>query len=449
MATFNELNLSEPLLKTIAAMHFEIPSEIQEKTIPLTLEGKDVIAGSATGSGKTLAFGACLIEKLETGKGIQSLILVPTRELAEQVANALISFSRHKDLNIIAVYGGVGIDQQIRNLRGSEIVVGTPGRILDHMQRRTIDLSKVKVLVLDEADRMLDMGFQDDVERIISHCPKDRQTLLFSATISPDITLIAKKYMKHPIEVEADNQVDPKKLTQVYYDVDSGVKFSALVHLLKDEKSELVLVFCNTRHNADFVTRNLRENGIHAKVIHGGLSQSKRSDVLEEFHKGEVLVLVCTDIAARGLDIKGVSHVYNYDVPKVGKDYIHRIGRTARAGKEGKAITILAARDYDNFRSVLRDPDIKIEKLELPYVEKAKIVIEERRGRGDRESFRGRGNFRSAGSYRDRGSSRGRSEGRSSSRESRSGDRDERRSSGFRSARSHGGSDTGRYRRRF
>jgi ATP-dependent RNA helicase DeaD len=440
MERFRKLNLSKPFLETIKGLCFEIPSEIQEKTIPLTLEGKDVIAGSATGSGKTLAFGACIIEKLHIGGGLQSLILTPTRELAEQVSEALQSFSRHKNLKIISVYGGVGIEPQIKNLRDADVVVGTPGRILDHLERFTINLSKIKILVLDEADRMLDMGFLEDVEKIIEKCNRNRQTLLFSATISPEIALIAKKYMRDAVEVSAESQVDPSKLTQVYYDVDSGIKFSALVHLLKEEKSNLVLVFCNTRHNADFVTRNLRNNEIDAKVIHGGLSQNKRSDVLDQFHEGKVLVLVCTDVAARGLDIKGVSHVYNYDIPKTSKDYIHRIGRTARAGKEGKAISILSQRDYENFQNVLKDDAIKLERLELPYVEKANISL----GREDRgRSFGGRDGASRGGYGERRGFSRSNSGFRG--RDSRYGERSfgERRSFG-----SGGGFSRGRDDRR-
>jgi len=446
MAKFEELNLSEPFLETIRSIKFEIPSEIQEKAIPLILDGKDIIAGSATGSGKTLAFGAGIIEKLSGREGIKSLVLTPTRELAEQVATSLKKFSRHKDLKIIPIYGGVGIEPQIRDLRTADVVVGTPGRILDHMQRHTIDLSRISILVLDEADRMLDMGFLDDVERIIEKCNKNRQTLLFSATISSEISLIAKKYMRNAIEVSAESQVDPSKLTQVYYDVDTGIKFSALVHLLREEKSDLVLVFCNTRHNADFVTRNLRINDIEAKVIHGGLSQNKRSNVLGEFHNGKVLVLVCTDVAARGLDIKNVSHVYNYDVPKTSKDYIHRIGRTARAGEDGKAITILSQRDYENFQAVLKDPEIKIQRLETPIVPRVKVSLERESrefNRSRSSNFRGgsRGGFRGRPSFGGRGRERGsRDSEERSDRDSRDGGRREfrGRSSGGFGSRSRG-----------
>src|SRR3989338_6628198 len=230
---FRKLGIIEPIIQAIQDEKFEKPSEIQEKTIPLVLAGKDIIAGSATGSGKTLAFGSGIIQNCERGKGIQSLILTPTRELAEQVSKALKRFSRYKHLEITSVYGGVSISPQIEKLRSADVVVGTPGRILDHLERNTINLSRIKILVLDEADRMFDMGFIDDVRKIISRCPVNRQTLLFSATISQDIAKLSQRYMKNPVKVSAEAYVDSKKLAQVYYDVPDNMKFSLLLHLLK------------------------------------------------------------------------------------------------------------------------------------------------------------------------------------------------------------------------
>jgi len=382
MSKFEELGIIQPILKAIEEERFEEPTLIQTKTIPLVIEGKDVIAGSSTGSGKTLAFGSGIIDRCEKGKGIQSLVLTPTRELAEQVSQALKRFSKHKPLNILAIYGGVSINPQIDNLHRADVVVGTPGRILDHLERNTINLRKVKILVLDEADRMLDMGFLEDVEKIISQCPRERQTLLFSATISTDIHKLSRRYMKDPVKISAETYVDPSKLKQVYYDINNSLKFSLLVHLLKKEHAGLIMVFSNTRRNTDFVAKNLRKNKLDAIPIHGGLSQDKRNKTISCFHSGKACVLVCTDVAARGLDIKGVSHVYNYDMPADSKEYIHRIGRTARAGKEGIVINLISERDHENFGRILRDNDIKIEKVEKPHIERVQTEQESRPRRG-------------------------------------------------------------------
>lgn len=402
MDAFKKLGLSSEFVKNLEQFGFEKPTEIQEKTIPIALAGKDIIAGSATGSGKTLAFGASIIEHLQNGKNTQALILTPTRELAEQVGKSMLKFSKHKRLNVAIVYGGVSISPQIHALERAEIVVGTPGRILDHMERGSIKFGNIKTLVLDEADRMLDMGFIDDVTTIVKACPKNRQTLLFSATISPDISHIAKEYMNRPEEISAVVYVDPSKLKQTFYDVPKHLKFSLLVHLLKEERAGLVMVFCNTRHNADFVGRNLQNQGIEASSIHGGLTQARRNYILEKFHSKKVFVLVCTDVAARGLDIPNVSHVYNYDMPANSKEYVHRIGRTARAGSEGKAISIVSERDYDNFRAVLRDQSIDIKQEDLPSIEQVRISVDRPRrfnrpeGRfGQRRDFRPRGRFNS------------------------------------------------------
>ncbi|KPQ43241.1 MAG: ATP-dependent RNA helicase [Candidatus Methanoperedens nitroreducens] len=379
MENFKILGISEPVLRSIKDERFESPSEIQEKSIPLIIAGKDVIAGSATGSGKTLAFAAGILKNAEKGRGIQALVLTPTRELAEQVAQALSKFSRYKPLEIIAVYGGVGINPQIRGLKTADVVVGTPGRLLDHIARNTLRLGRVRTLVLDEADRMFDMGFKDDVEKIIRKCPQERQTLLFSATINKEVVQLSRRYMHEPLQVSVDSFVDPKKLVQTYYDVADDQKFSLLLHLLKNENSDLVMVFCNTKRNTDKVTKNLRFSGIDALAIHGGLTQYKRNDVMQQFHTGKFCVLVCTDVAARGLDIHGVSHVYNYDIPRESKQYIHRIGRTARAGAEGKAINILSRTDYDNFGRVLKENDVEITEEPLPAFAKAAIRQPERR----------------------------------------------------------------------
>ncbi len=386
MEKFRKLGICENVLKVLSNKKFTKPSEIQEKTIPLVLDGKDVIAGSATGSGKTLAFGAGIIKKVAKGEGIQSLILTPTRELCEQISEALGEFSYYKKLTVTPVYGGVPIGQQMKKLAYADIVAATPGRLLDHLKRNSIDLSKIKFLVLDEADRMWDMGFKDDVRKIIDKCPKKKQVLLFSATISRDLANFAEKYMNNPVEVEVDNYVDTSKLKQIYYDVRDSEKFSLLTHLLKTGGNGLSMVFCNTRRNADFVEKNLRGNGINARVIHGGMEQKKRIRVLKEFSERKIQVIVCTDVAARGLDISGVEQVYNYDLPKDARDYVHRIGRTARAGESGIAVNIVASRDYDNFSNVLRKNEgLVVKKSETPRFGRVRIEIPERtqgRGRG-------------------------------------------------------------------
>ena len=275
-------------------------------------------------------------------------------------------------MEVAAIYGGVSFEPQVRNLETADIVIGTPGRILDHINKRTINLSHINTLVLDEADRMLDMGFRDDVIRIISECPKERQTLLFSATISPDISFLSKRYMVSPIEINAEAYVDPTKLEQIYYDIDNNLKYSLLKHLLENEKSNLVMIFCNTRKNVDFVVKNLRFHGIDSVPLHGGFSQEKRNKMIADFHTKKVHILVATDVAARGLDIKGVSHVYNYDAPKSIEEYTHRIGRTARAGKEGKVINLVSNRDYENFQKIMIG-EFNIKQEKTPEISRTRI----------------------------------------------------------------------------
>ena len=373
MESFKKLGITKPILKSISEQRFENPTEIQEKSIPLILAGNDVIAGSSTGSGKTLAFATGILQNSIKGKGVQALILTPTRELAEQVANSFRQFSKHKPLEIVAVYGGMGINPQIKALKTADVVVGTPGRMLDHLARKTLKLGKVETLVLDEADRMFDMGFKQDVEKIIRQCPQDRQTLLFSATLSRDIVKLSRNSMKKPIQVSVDPYVDAGNLDQTYYQVQDDMKLSLLVHLLHNEKSDLVMVFCNTKRNTDKVAKNLRASNIDAQAVHGGMTQGKRNTVMKQFSTGRSCVLVCTDVAARGLDIEGISHVYNYDIPRESNQYIHRIGRTARAGAQGKAISILSRSDMGNFSSILRENDVEIKKLKVPQFEKVVV----------------------------------------------------------------------------
>src|SRR3989339_750324 len=358
MKTFKELGLSNDLLEIIEQEGFNEPSEIQEQAIPLALAKQDIIGGSSTGSGKTLAFASAIVQNINPNKNVQALVLTPTRELADQVASAIKKFSNNKRLRTYAIYGGVDINAQIRNIPQADIIVGTPGRILDHMKRRTLDLGNIKILVLDEVDRMLDMGFLKDVDRIITQCPTERQTMLFSATISSDLDYLAKQY-----------------------------------------------------------TRN-------AQAIHGGLAQNKRTKILEEFHAKGTSILVCTDVAARGLDINSVSHIYNYDLPKDSKEYVHRIGRTARAGKEGKAINIVANRDYENFNKISEDKSLKIEHEETPEFKTIRIEMDT--GRRDHSRGNDSGQRRSSGRNFSRGSNSGQR------RDSRGNDSEQRNESGRR-----------------
>ncbi|MBW2995667.1 DEAD/DEAH box helicase [Candidatus Woesearchaeota archaeon] len=393
MKLFENFGLSQELLTSIERMGITTPTQIQGMSIPSTMQGKDVIGESATGSGKTLVFGCGIVDKVRPRQGLQALILTPTRELAQQVRDNLRQLT--KRLKVITVYGGVAINPQIDDLKTAEVVVATPGRLLDHLQRRTVNTSRIKVLVLDEADRMFDMGFIEDVEKIISQCPKKRQTLFFSATISERVKQLGRKHMVNPSIAAAKNQVDPSKLKQVYYNVERGMKLSLLVHLLKQEESGLVMVFCNTRRTVDFIVKNVKVNGIKAIAIHGGLSQNKRTRTIDMFNNAKVGVLVCTDVAARGLHIDNVSHIYNFDIPKDAKDYVHRIGRTARAGEEGKAVNILADVDYDNFSRVLREyPDFNIKCEKRPFIKRiATIKGPQRRHFNRRRQFnRGRPN---------------------------------------------------------
>jgi len=379
MMEFSDMNIDPKILKALNEMGLKTATEIQEKTIPVAMQGKDLTAQSMTGSGKTAAFTVPILHKVQHGSGVQALILAPTRELALQIAEHQQKISKHGRLSICTVYGGVGIEPQIAALRHADVVVGTPGRVLDHMERRTINFSKLKILVLDEADRMLDMGFIDDIKIIIAKLPTERQTMLFSATLPDEIRNIAHRFMKHPVSIKAAVTVSKHKLAQFYYDVRDDEKLSALVHLINKEKPSLAIVFCATRDRADMVADALQQHGAEAKPIHGGMSQGARTTIMEGFHRGRPHILVATDVAARGLDIKNVSHIFNFDLPQDFDAYTHRIGRTARIGKEGKALSLLSYKDHDVFRKILQHHEIKRIKEDFPKLE---FRMRERRGGG-------------------------------------------------------------------
>ncbi len=384
---FDEMKIDADLLKVAAELGFREPTFVQEKSIPIIKEGRDLFAQSETGSGKTLAFAFPVIERIVHGTGVQCIVIAPTRELADQVAAEFRKFSRHRKISVVDVFGGVSINPQIEKLRNADIVIATPGRLLDHLQRGTIRLDRVKVLVLDEADKMFEMGFIDDVKEIISRTPPSRQTLLFSATISTEVRDIARHYMKNPESVKANIYVDKQLLGQEFYEVPTREKFSLLLHLIRRENPALGMIFCATRQKTDIVARNLQKQGIKAVALHGGHSQNKRSGIMKSFHAGQIHILVATDVAARGLDIKNVSHIFNFDIPKSSQEYVHRIGRTARAGKSGRAISLLSEADFDNFRSVLGDRSLIIERRELPEFEKVAFHVRSY-SEGPRRPFR-------------------------------------------------------------
>jgi ATP-dependent RNA helicase DeaD len=342
---FADLNLSPQLMKDLEYNGFKTPMPVQEMAIPMLMEGRDLMTQAKTGTGKTLAFGIPIIERTDVNShDVQSLILAPTRELAEQVAGEMRKIGYNKKVKTAAVYGGKSITDQARMLQsGAQVVVGTPGRIIDMIDRRLLKLQHVRILVLDEADRMLDMGFIDDIRKIISHVPRERQTMLFSATIPQRIQDLARTIMKDPEMIS----VSPEELTvaeieQYYYEIDSNRKFDAFIDVIRKEGPTSAIVFCNTKRWAETLGRLMRKKGLKTEALHGDLTQAQRDRVMDGFRNRRFEFLVATDVAARGLDIDDISHIFNYDIPREKENYIHRIGRTGRAGKKGKAITFIA-----------------------------------------------------------------------------------------------------------
>ena len=342
---FNELHLSTELLAEIEKAGFVEASPIQEQTIPLAMSGKDVIGQAQTGTGKTAAFSFPTLEKIDTDNpAVQALFIAPTRELAVQSQEELFRFGRSKGVKVRSVYGGSSIEKQIKALKsGAHIVVGTPGRLLDLIKRKALKLNQIETLILDEADEMLNMGFLEDIESIISRVPEERQTLLFSATMPDAIKRIGVKFMKEPEHVKiAAKELTTELVDQYYIRVKENEKFDTMTRLMDVEQPELSIVFGRTKRRVDELTRGLKIRGFRAEGIHGDLDQGKRLRVLRDFKNGNLDVLVATDVAARGLDISGVTHVYNYDIPQDPESYVHRIGRTGRAGKSGQSITFVA-----------------------------------------------------------------------------------------------------------
>ncbi|KAF0207161.1 MAG: DEAD/DEAH box helicase [Actinomycetota bacterium] len=354
--SFESLGLEPRLLKGVAAMGYTVPTPIQNEAIPHVLAGRDVVGCAQTGTGKTAAFVLPLLQSIKPQGGIQALVVTPTRELAVQIGDVARDAGKFTGHRSVVIYGGVGYEPQLQKLRrGVDLVVATPGRLLDIQNRGSINLSKVKILVLDEADRMLDMGFWPDVRKIIALLPTERQNLLFSATMSSDVMRIAGSTLKDAVHIETSPTTKPvEKIHQAIYPVNQMQKAELLVELLKGGELNRVLVFTRTKHRADRVHRILDKAGISAAAIHGDRSQSQRQNALDGFKRGSTRVLVATDIVARGIDVEEISHVINYDMPNSAEDYVHRIGRTARAGAEGSAISFLAAEETSTLHEIER-----------------------------------------------------------------------------------------------
>lgn len=384
MTTFGEIELSKKMLMAVADMGFEEPSPIQIQTIPLVLEGHDVIGQAQTGTGKTAAFGIPTIEKIVDGsRHIQVLVLTPTRELAIQISEEFNKIGKYKRIKTLPIYGGQSIDRQIRALKfGVQVVVGTPGRLLDHIRRNTIKLETVQTLILDEADEMLDMGFVDDIESILEQLTsKDRQTLLFSATMPAPIAKLAGKYMNNPqtVAISRENLTVPL-IDQVYYE--TREKLESLCRVLDVEETGKLIIFCRTKRGVDDLVASMQARGYMSDGLHGDLSQAQRDRVMKKFREGKLEILIATDVAARGIDIDDISHVINYDIPQDHESYVHRIGRTGRAGKKGVAITFIEPREYRQLKLIERLAKTKIVRKPIPssadILERQRELIKER-----------------------------------------------------------------------
>jgi ATP-dependent RNA helicase RhlE len=370
---FTQLGLNDALAFAVQEMGYTEPTPIQKQAIPVVLRGGDVIGSAQTGTGKTAAFALPIIQRLAGHGALRCLILEPTRELALQVEEAFHKYAKFTDLRVTIVYGGVGYGKQLEDLRrGMDIVAATPGRLLDHLEQRNCSLDQVDILVLDEVDRMLDMGFLPDVKRIVQRCPKNRQTLFFTATLPPEIEQLASWALRDPIKVEIGRVRSPAEtVSHGFYPVVASQKFDLLQLLLERTEFKSVLIFCRTRMGADRIAARLKSTGHTVGVMHSDRSQRERVEALDGFKSGKFEVLVATDIAARGLDIAGVSHVINYDVPENAEDYVHRIGRTGRAQNTGDAFTLVTEEDVRDARSIERYMGVAVERKKLegfPYI---------------------------------------------------------------------------------
>jgi ATP-dependent RNA helicase DeaD len=395
--TFQELGISAEILKALKENKFDTPFPIQEAAIPLILKGIDVIGQAHTGTGKTAAFSLPILGKIKRNGPIQVLILVPTRELAVQVTSEISKFVRYTGIRSVSIYGGQSIDLQRDLLRkGAQIVVATPGRLIDHLKRGSIQLNDIRFVVLDEADRMLDMGFIEDIKFILFYVNEDRQTCLFSATMPPEILRLAQNYMKQPKEIRLNEELSLDTIDQSYLIVREGEKFKHLCNFIRNRDKKQTIVFAATKQRTQRLANELKQEGFRAITIHGDLSQKQRDIAMYRFKKGNEDILVATDIAARGIDVPAVGHVINYDIPEDPLIYFHRIGRTARAGATGKAISLVSQDRIDNFGRILRETDLPVHKLnEEMGIEVPVVNQQQRRGRyranGYHTSYAGKG----------------------------------------------------------
>lgn len=365
---FEELNLSNDLLKAVISMGFEATTPIQSEAIPAILNGEDVVGLASTGTGKTAAFGLPAIEKIDPkSRKVQVLVLCPTRELAMQVSAEMNKFLKFKrNISSLPVYGGQDIRRQIFALRrGPQIIIGTPGRVMDHMERGTINFKDVNMVVLDEADEMLNMGFRQDIERILKSVKKERQTVLFSATMSPAILQITKHFQKNSKLIKvAAKKVDTSAIDQSYVDVEGPYKIDMLMDLLNKYNPKLAIIFCNTRRKVDKIADILHKTGYNVAGIHGDIRQSRRDAIMNKFRRGRINILVATDVAARGIDVSDIEIIFNFEIPREIESYVHRIGRTGRAGKTGKAISLISRLEFRQFRNIMRYTKIDVRREE-------------------------------------------------------------------------------------
>ena len=416
--SFDQLGLKAELLRAVGEQGYTQPTPIQAKAIPVILAGNDVMASAQTGTGKTAAFTLPLLQKLDRANGpsrLRALILTPTRELAAQVHENLRAYGRHMNLRSLEVFGGVNINPQINRLaRGIDILIATPGRLMDHMERGTVRLDQIDILVLDEADRMLDMGFRPAIDRIVRKLPKQRQTLLFSATFSRDITALAQQYLINPERIEtAPPNSTVEAIDQKAIQVDQGKKRELLSWMIGSKNWQQVLVFTRTKHGANRLARQLESDGLPAAAIHGNKSQGARTRALSDFKNQRLRVLVATDIAARGLDIDQLPHVVNFEIPNVPEDYVHRIGRTGRAGREGLAVSLVSAMEHGLFEDIRKLVKVPIPTEQISGYEPTEAPARTKAAAPGGNRGRGRGQQRqvSAGD-RQPGRSNGRRRGR-------------------------------------